>query len=76
MTEIRKIIDAETAKGNDVIISDGEVAMERMFGGGWSVIGEWGWNSTEEEVDQMEVVKVEEYGECITEIIVKSTGWA
>lgn len=76
MTNIRKIINAEIAKGNDVIITDGCVTMERMYSSCWSVVGEWGWTSTEEEVDQMEVVKVEEYEEGVTEITVKSTKWA
>lgn len=76
MTNIRKIINAEIAKGNDVIITDGCITMERMYSNCWSVVGEWGWNSTEEEVDQMEVIKVEEYEEGVTEITVKSTKWA
>ena len=75
MTNIRTIINNELAKGNDVIITDGSITMERMYGGGGTVVGEWGWNSTEEEGDQMEVVKVETYEEGITEITVKSTNW-
>jgi hypothetical protein len=75
MTNIRTIINNELAKGNDVIITDGSITMERMYGGCWTVVGEWGWNSTEEEVDQMEVVKVEIYEEGVTEITVKSTNW-
>ena len=51
MKNIRSIINEELAKGNDVIITDGDYTMERMFGSGWTVVGEWGWNSTEEEVD-------------------------
>ena len=76
MTNIRTIINNELAKGNDVIITDSSITMERMYGGCWAVVGEWGWNSTEEEVDRMEVVKVETYEEGITEITVKSTNWA
>lgn len=75
MKDIRTIINEELAKGNDVIITDGDYTMERMFGGCWTVVGEWGWNSTEEEVDKMEVVSVSTWEEGITEITVVSTGW-
>lgn len=75
MKNIRSIINEELAKGNDVIITDGDYTMERMYGEGWTVVGEWGWNSTEEEVDAMTVVDVRTYEEGITEIMVVSTGW-
>ena len=75
MKNIRSIINEELAKGNDVIITDGDYTMERMYGDGWTVVGEWGWNSTEEEVDAMTVVDVRTYEEDITEIMVVSTGW-
>ncbi len=75
MANIRELINNALAKGNDVLITDGDYTMERMFGGGWTVAGEWGWNSTEEEVDAMTVVSVYEYEEGITEITVVSTGW-
>ena len=75
MKNIRSIINEELAKGNDVIITDGDYTMERMYGDGWTVVGEWGWNSTEEEVDAMTVVDVRTYEEGITEIMVVSTGW-
>lgn len=75
MTNIRELINNALAKGNDVLITDGDYTMERMFGGGWTVVGEWGWNNTEEEVDAMTVVSVYEYEEGITEITVVSTGW-
>ena len=75
MANIRELINSALAKGNDVLITDGDYTMERMFGGGWTVTGEWGWNSTEEEVDVMTVVSVYEYEEGITEITVVSTGW-
>lgn len=75
MKSIRSIINEELAKGNDVIITDGDYTMERMYGEGWTVVGEWGWNSTEEEVDAMTVVDVRTYEEGITEIMVVSTGW-
>lgn len=75
MTNIRNIINNALAKGNDVLISDEDYTMERMYGGGWTVVGEYGWNSTEEEVDAMTVVDVYEYEEGITEITVVTTGW-
>ena len=75
MKNIRNIINEALAKGNDVLITDGDYTMERMFGGDWTVIGEWGWNSTEEEVDAMTVIDVYEMEEGITEITVVSTGW-
>ncbi len=75
MTHIRDIINNALAKGNDVLISDEDYTMERMYGGGWTVVGEYGWNSTEEEVDAMTVVDVYEYEEGITEITVVTTGW-
>ena len=75
MTNIRGIINNALAKGNDVLISDEDYTMERMYGGGWTVVGEYGWNSTEEEVDAMTVVDVHEYEEGITEITVVTTGW-
>lgn len=75
MTNIRDIINNALAKGNDVLISDEDYTMERMYGGGWTVVGEYGWNSTEEEVDAMTVVDVYEYEEGITEITVVTTGW-
>jgi hypothetical protein len=75
MANIRELINSALAKGNDVLITDGDYTMERLYGGGWTVVGEWGWNSTEEEVDAMTVVSVYEYEEGITEITVVSTGW-
>ncbi len=75
MKNIRNIINEALSNGNDVIISDGDYTMERMYGGCWTVVGEWGWNSTEEEVDAMTVVDVCVYEEGITEIMVVSTGW-
>jgi hypothetical protein len=75
MTNIRDIINNALAKGNDVLISDEDYTMERMYGGCWTVVGEYGWNSTEEEVDAMTVVDVREYEEGITEITVVTTGW-
>jgi hypothetical protein len=75
MTNIRELINNALAKGNDVLITDGDYTLERMFGGGWTVTGERGWNSTEEEVDAMTVVSTYEYEEGITEITVVNTGW-
>ena len=75
MTNIRELINNALAKGNDVLITDGDYTMERMFGSGWTVVGELGWNSTEEEVDAMTVVSIYEYEEGITEITVTNTGW-
>lgn len=72
---MKEIINKALAKGNDVLITDGDYTMERMIGGGWTVVGEWGWLSTEEEVNAMAVISVYEYPEGITEITVVNTGW-
>ena len=49
-------------KGFDVIITDGDLYLERVFGSKtqWQATGELGWFYSNEDVSKFEVIKTEE----------------
>ena len=49
-------------KGFDVIIADGYLYLERVFGSKtqWQAAGEFGWFYSNEDVSKFEVIKTEE----------------
>ena len=64
-------INEARVKGNDIMITDGDWYLEQVcMGDDWYVCGEWGWIVPNEEVEQMEVVKVEHDADGITTITV------
>ena len=75
MTNIRKTINDLQARGYEVYIEDSNYTMYQ-FCGAWYVCDECGWISTEEEVDQLEMVNVKEYPEFKDAFIeVVTTNW-
>lgn len=64
-------INEARVKGNDIMITDGYWYLEEVcMGNEWFVCGELDWFVSNEEVEQMEVVKVEHDADGITVITV------
>lgn len=71
MKTVRELINNARAKGNDVIIENDEASWNEMIGGGWTVLGEWGWVCGEHDFDNCAVANVVELEEGITIITVE-----
>ena len=72
MKTVREIIAEARAKRNDVCIENDEGFWTEMFGGGWTVEGEYGWYEEENAFDNCKVIKVDELEEGITIIVVEN----
>ena len=60
-------------KGFDVIIADGYLYLERVFGSKtqWQTVGELGWFYSNEDVSKFEIIKTEETSDKFFYITVK-----
>ena len=70
MKTLRTYINEARAKRNDVFINTDEGMYVEMYGGGWTVEGEWGWEVEENAFDDHKVIEVEELEEGITIITI------
>ena len=70
MKTVRYYIEEARAKRNDVFINTDEAMYVEMYGGGWTVEGEWGWEVEENAFDDHKVIEVEELEEGITIITI------
>ena len=71
MKTVREYIEEARAKKNDVLIETDEGTYDEMYGGGWTVAGELGWEEEEHAFDNRTVNKVVELEEGITIIVVE-----
>jgi hypothetical protein len=50
MSKLERIVNEAEEKGYEVIIQQRSWGLERRMVGGWSVIGEFGWDYDDEEI--------------------------
>ena len=66
MKTMAQYIHEATIKRNDILITDEDVTLEQHYDGDWYVVGEVDWCYNNEEIEALEVAKVEELEEGIT----------